>query len=164
MVIEAGVVAGYLVAWAVGKAKRVGGRLDAEADGAIDASLDRLHEVVEAKLGGHPALAELVTEAEAAGDAGEVDDLTREQVELALTAAAGEDDLFGKEITDLVARVRQAEQAAGSPVTAGHGSVVFTGNAEAKADNGGVAIGQVAGDVYIGQGAADPHKPGRLSQ
>ena len=66
VVIEAGVVTGYVIAWAVRKAKRVGGRLDAEADRVIDASLDRLHEVVAAKLGGHPALAELVEEAEAA--------------------------------------------------------------------------------------------------
>ncbi len=64
MVIEAGVVAGYVVAWALRKARRAGGRLDAEADGVIDASLDRLHEVVAAKLGGHPVLAELVEEAE----------------------------------------------------------------------------------------------------
>src|SRR5260221_7134951 len=52
MVIEAGVVAGYVIAWAVRKARRVGGRLDAEADGVIDAGLDRLHEVVAGELGG----------------------------------------------------------------------------------------------------------------
>jgi hypothetical protein len=54
-VIEAGLVAGYVIAWAVGKARRVGGRLDAEADQVIDASLDRLHEVVAGKLAGHPS-------------------------------------------------------------------------------------------------------------
>ena len=48
MVIEAGVVAGYVIAWAVRKARRVGGRLDSEADGVIDAGLDQLHEVVAA--------------------------------------------------------------------------------------------------------------------
>ena len=79
MVIEAGLAAGYVVAWALRKARRVGSRLDEEADGAIDASLDRLHEVVAARLGAHPALADLVEEAEAAGDGGEVSDLTRQQ-------------------------------------------------------------------------------------
>jgi hypothetical protein len=87
VVIEAGVVAGYVIAWAVRKVRRVGTRLDAEADGVIDAGLDQLHEVVAAKLSGHPVLAELVEEAQAAGDGGEVSDLTRQRVELELTAA-----------------------------------------------------------------------------
>ena len=65
MVIEAGVVAGYVIAWAVRKARRVAGRLDAEADEVIDAGLDRLHEAVVAKLGGHPVLEELDEEAAA---------------------------------------------------------------------------------------------------
>ena len=72
--------------------------------------MDRLHEAVEAKLGGHPVLAELVEEA-AAGD-GEVSDLTRQQMELALTAAARKDESFGQTVTELVARLREAEQAA----------------------------------------------------
>lgn len=67
MFIEAGVAAGYVIAWAVRKARRVGGRLDSEVDEVIDAGLDRLHEVVAAKLNGYPVLAELVEEAEAAG-------------------------------------------------------------------------------------------------
>jgi hypothetical protein len=160
VVIEAGMVVGYVIAWATRKAKRVGSRLDTEADEVIDASLDRLHEAVLAKLGGHPALAELVAEAGAAGDAGEVDDLTREQVELALLVAARKDDLFGQKILDLVACLREAEQAAGSAVTAGPGSAVFIGNVEAKADHGSIAFGQVAGDVHIDREAAGPRGPG----
>jgi hypothetical protein len=39
-----------VIAWVIRKARRLGGRLDAEADRVIDASLDRLHEVVSAKL------------------------------------------------------------------------------------------------------------------
>jgi hypothetical protein len=156
MIIEAGVVAAYLVAWAVRKVRRVGARLDAEADAVVDASLDRLHEVVVAKLGRHPALAELVEEAEAAGDGDEVSALTRQQVELALTAAAQKDNAFGQAVTELVVRIREAELAAGSPVTAGPGSVVFTGNAEAKAESGGFAFGQVGGGVHITQGPPDP--------
>ena len=52
MFIEAGVAVGYVIAWAVRKARRVGGRLDSEVDEVIDAGLDRLHEVVAAKLHG----------------------------------------------------------------------------------------------------------------
>ena len=159
MVIEAGVVAGYVIAWAVRKARRVGGRLDEEADTVIDASLDRLHEVVETKLGGHPVLAELVEEA--SGDDGAVSDLTRQQVELALTAAARKDDAFGQAVTELVTRLRGAEQAAGTTVIAGAGSTVFTGNAEARAESGGIAFGQVAGGVHISPAPTDPSQPGR---
>jgi hypothetical protein len=70
MVIEAGVVAGYLIAWAIRKARRVGDRLDKEADAAIDSSLDRLHEFVAERLGGHPALADMEEEATPGGREG----------------------------------------------------------------------------------------------
>jgi hypothetical protein len=158
VVIEAGVIAGYVIAWAVRKARRIGGGLDAEADAAIDAGLNRLHDVVADKLGGHPALTEL--EEEAAGD-GEVDELTRQQVELALTAAARKDKAFGQAVTELVSRLREAEQAAGRSVIAGAGSAVFTGDAHARAEGGGIAFGQVAGDVNLDRDRVDPPGPGR---
>jgi hypothetical protein len=73
VVIEAGVVAGYVVAWAVRKARRVAGRLEAEADSVIDAGLDKLHEVVADKLAGHPVLEDLDEEAAAtAAETGQV--------------------------------------------------------------------------------------------
>jgi hypothetical protein len=162
MVIEAGVVAGYVIAWAVRKVQRAAGRLDAEVDQVIDGGLDRLHELVAAKLGGHPVLAELVEEAEAGGDAGGVSDLTRRRVELELAAAAGKDDTFGRAVTELVDGLREAEQAAGRRVIAGPGSAIFTGNAQARADAGGIAIGQ-AGAVTISQGLPNPQSPGRDS-
>jgi hypothetical protein len=59
VVVEVGVVAGYVIAWAVRKARRAAGRIDDEADAVIDAGLDRLHEVVVARLAGHPAVAGL---------------------------------------------------------------------------------------------------------
>src|ERR1700735_4833114 len=111
VVIEAGVVAGYVVAWAVRKARRVAGRLDDEADEVIDAGLDRLHEVVAAKLEGYPVLEELGEEA--AAGAGRARERPRQQVELALTAAARMDEAFGQAVTELVAGLREAEQAAG---------------------------------------------------
>lgn len=148
MVVEAGLVAGYVIAWALRKARRAGGRLDAEVDAAMDVGLDRLHEVVTAKLGAHPVLDDV---AEEATDDGQVSELTRQQVELAVTAAARKDDTFGQAVTDLVAQVRAAEQAAGKSVVAGDGSRVFTGDAYTQATGGGVAFGQVGGDVHLGR-------------
>ena len=129
----------------------------------IDAGLDRLHEVVEAKLGGHPVLAELVEEADeaAASGAGQVSELTCQQVELALAAAARKDDLFGQVVTDLVGRLREAERASGRVVASGEGSAVFTGDAHAEAKDGGIAFGQVVGGVQMYQDPPGPPRPGR---
>jgi hypothetical protein len=128
VVIEAGVVAGYVIAWAVRKARHAAGRLDAEMDGVVEAVLDRLHEVVAARLGADPALDDLGEEA-AAGQ-GQVSELTRQRVELAVTAAARKDDEFGQAVTGLVARLRAAEQAVGVSVVAGAESRIFTGGRE----------------------------------
>jgi hypothetical protein len=156
VVIEAGVITGYVIAWAVRKVRRAGNRLDATTDTVVDGLLDRLDGVVTGRLGGHPVLAELVEEA--GSDGGDVSDLTRQQVELALTAAAAKDDEFGQEITDLLAQVQEAEQTSGTPVITGP---VFTGDAYALADNDGIAFGQVGGDVNLNQGPAGPSGPGR---
>ncbi|MFI9602753.1 hypothetical protein ACIHCX_23385 [Streptomyces sp. NPDC052043] len=162
MVIEAGVVAGYVIAWAVRKARRATGRLDAEADGIIDAGLDRLHTAVVDKLGAHPALDDLAEEA--AADEGQVSELTRQQVELAVTAAARKDDTFGQQVTELVAQLQAAEKSGGTSVVAGAGSAVFTGNTQASGN--GIAFGQVGGDVHVDRGTVgeqppDPSEPGR---
>jgi hypothetical protein len=111
VVIEASVVAGYVIAWVARKARRVGGRLDGEVDAVVDAGLDRLRTAVVAKLGTDPVLADL--EEEATVEGGQVSELTRQRVELAITAAARKDDGFGQAVTDLVAQLRAAEQASG---------------------------------------------------
>lgn len=154
MVLEAGVAAGYVVAWAVRKARRAGGRLDAEADAVIDAGLDRLHEVVAAKLAGHPVLTELVEEAEAGG---EVTELTRQQVELAIAAAARRDEAFAQAAAELIGQLQEA----GQIVIAGRGPTVFTGNVHVRAEGRGIAVGQVGGDVNVGLDLPDPPGPGR---
>ncbi|MFF3918370.1 hypothetical protein ACFYZB_33715 [Streptomyces sp. NPDC001852] len=163
MVVEAGVVAGYVVAWVLRKARRVAGGVDAEVDSVLDAGLEQLHAVVAAKLGAHPVLDDLAEEGRA-GD-GEISELTRQQVELAVTAAALKDDEFGRTVTGLVARVRAAERDLGGSVVAGAGSAVFTGDAHAEASGGGIAFGQVGGDVHVDRGAdgggLDPFGPGR---
>ena len=161
MVIEAGVVTGYLIAWAVSKARRAA---DGLVDPSIDAGLGKLRAVVAAKLGAHPALDDLAEEA--ATDEGEVSELTRQQVELAVTAAALKDDEFGQAVTELVAQLRAAEQASGISVVTGAGSAVFTGDAHAQASGDGFAFGQVAGNVHMDRGPAegerpDPSEPGR---
>lgn len=162
VVIEASVVAGYVIAWAVRKARRAAGRMDGEVDAVIDAGLDKLHGVVAAKLGAHPALEDLAEEA-SEGE-GQVSELTRQQVELAVTAAARKDDEFGRAVTELLAQVRTAEQTTGVAVVAGAGARVFTGDARADARDGGIAFGQVAGDVHTGdagRSGLDPSAPGR---
>ncbi|AGS73926.1 hypothetical protein [Streptomyces collinus] len=163
MVIEAGVVAGYVIAWAVRKARRAAGPVDAVVDTAIDASLDRLHTTVAAKLGAHPVLDDLAEEA--ATEEGQVSELTRQQVELAVTAAARKDDVFGQTVSELVAQLQAAETAGGTSVVTGGGSRVFTGDAHAQASGNGIAFGQIAGDVNMDGSAAgqrpDPSGPGR---
>ena len=146
-----------------------GGRLDVESD-AVDADLDRLHEVVAARLAGHPVLAELVQEAAACG---EVSELTRQQMELALTAAARKDEAFGQTVTELVNQLRAAEQAVGQTVIINRGSTVLAGDAHARAEYGGIAFGQVGGNVHVGRdpvgppilrpgpGSPGPYDPGR---
>lgn len=164
MVIEAGVATGYLIAWVVRKARRAAGRLDATIDASMDAELDKLDAMVAAKLGAHPVLEDLAEEA--SSEDGQVSELTRQQVELALTAAARKDDEFGQAVTELVAQIRAAEQASVASVAAGIGSRVFTGDAHAEAHDGGIAVGQVGGDVIVNRGTEgaqqpNPQVPGR---
>lgn len=159
-VVEAGVIAGLVAGWAVRKARRAAGRADATVDAVIDAGADRLHEVVLAQLGA-PVQQDLAVEA--ASESGQVSELTRQQVELAVTAAARRDEQFARVVTDLLAQVRDAERAAGGQVLAGAGSTVFTGDATATATDGGFAVGQ-AGTVNVGEagwGGPDPQAPGR---
>ncbi|MFJ9729354.1 hypothetical protein ACIRP3_42115 [Streptomyces sp. NPDC101209] len=156
--IEAGVVAGYVIAWAVRKARRAAGRLDAEADAIVDAGLKRLHTAVAAKLGAHPALEELAEEA--ATDEGRVSELTRQQVELAVTAAARKDDEFGQAVTELVAQLQVAEKASGASVVAGAESSVFTGDAHVHASGNAIGFGQVGGHVRVDRGVPNEERPG----
>jgi hypothetical protein len=160
--IETGLVAGYVIAWTVRKARRVAGRLDDEADAVIDGGLDRLHEMVAARLDNHPVLAELVQEAQqAALNDGEVSAATRQQVEKALDAAAREDQSFGQAVTKLAAWLRETQQSA-EQKTPRRETAIFAGDVRAKADRGGIAFGQVVGDVYLARETENPLQPGRL--
>ncbi|SEG57145.1 hypothetical protein SAMN05216223_106321 [Actinacidiphila yanglinensis] len=60
------VAVGYVFAWLVRKARRVGGRADADVDRGLDAAMNRLHDPVSRKLGADPALERAAEEAQQA--------------------------------------------------------------------------------------------------
>src|SRR4051812_13378481 len=101
MVIEAGLVAGYMMAWLVRKAQRGANRLDATVDTAMDLSLAKLHELVVTKLGADPALEKLEQET-SEGDQDTVLARTRDRVALSIEEAAEQDDEFASQVTALV--------------------------------------------------------------
>lgn len=107
-------VAGYLVAWGVRKLKRVGNRLDEEADEVVDTGLDRLHDAIAAKLGTDPALVKLEAEV---SQGLEPNDRTLRRVQDAVEDAVEEDPGFGTVIEALLARLEEARD--GAPSVAG---------------------------------------------
>ncbi|WP_231956749.1 MULTISPECIES: chromosome partitioning protein [unclassified Actinoplanes] len=158
-VVEASVVAGMVIAWAVRKARKAAGRADETVDAAIDAGAGRLHDLVLSRLGG-PVQEDLAEEA--ASESGQVSELTRQQVELAVAAAARRDETFAETVTDLLEQLRQADRAAGTHISAAPGSAVFIGDVTATAYDDATAIGQ-AGTVNIGDRLGerpDPTQPG----
>jgi hypothetical protein len=70
------VAVGFLIAWAVGKARRAGKQLDGVADQVVDASAVRLRDVLLRKLGGDSAVQRLQLEAAEGGD---VSDRTKQR-------------------------------------------------------------------------------------
>lgn len=148
--VGAEIVVGYLIAWAVRKVKLVGRRLDGEVDDTLNASLDRLHEVVQKKLGNDAALAELEQEAT---DAGEVSDLTRQRVELAIRAAELKDAAFVRLLEDALAELT-SHRGASNALAVGERSTAVGGNAEISAKNSSAAA-LTMGDVTL-----SPPKPG----
>ena len=95
---------GYLFAWAVRKARRVAGRADAEVDQALEAGMDRLHDVVVSRLGSEPALERVIQEA--ASDLAEPTQRTRQRLQLALEDAAEHDTVFAEALRQAVEQVR----------------------------------------------------------
>lgn len=157
MVIEAGLVTGYVIAWAVSKGRRAAGRVDAEVDAVLDAGLDRLHATVASRLGEHPALDDLADEA--TSPEGQVSELTRQQLELAITAAVRRDDEFGRHLTEDLIRVQAVEKEAGRSVVAGPASTVFSGDAHPQASGHGIAFGQVGGNAIVNRDSEGNSKP-----
>jgi hypothetical protein len=146
VVVGLELVVGWLAAWAWGKARRVAGRADAEVDRALDAGMDRLHELVSGKLGDDPALARLEDEAGQDLEAVSASPRTRQRVELALAEAVESDTDFAARLAELVAQLRQAGVASPEVTT-----VTAANTGPAVATRGGVAVsGAVGGDVSTG--------------
>jgi len=157
-VVEVALVTGYLIAWAWRKARRVGAGLDKEVDQAVDAGLDRLHDLVSAKLGADPALEKLQGEAAATGGA---TDRTQRRVEDAVAEAAEEDTTFAGALEAILGELAVSAPAAGV-IAGGDRSAAVGGNAEVRADRGSAAA-LTMGDVTLGAPPPDPTKPGRSS-
>ncbi|MGW4563232.1 hypothetical protein ACWEN3_12745 [Streptomyces sp. NPDC004561] len=103
---------GYLFAWAVRKAQRVAGRADGEVDRALDAGMDRLHDLVSRKLGNDSALHRLTEEAASGRES--PSDRTRQRVLLALEEADETDSGFAADLEQAVAHLQSLAPASGS--------------------------------------------------
>jgi hypothetical protein len=147
-------VAGYLVAWAVSKARRVGRQLDEDTDLVLDASLDRLHDLVVTKLGDDPALARLEGEA---AESGEVSERTRRRVADAVAEAAESDEEFSASLLGLIEALEHDRPGGEGAAASGTRSALVIGNVDVKAEDTSAAA-LTMGDVTFG--AAVPFKPG----
>jgi hypothetical protein len=155
MMIDFEIAVGLLIAWAVRKVGRIGRRVNAEVNHVLDASLDRLHDLVVAKLSGDPALEKLQTEAEKSGAVGT---RTQVRVRMALEEAAAQDPAFAAELQAAVVQV-QAAQLGGERAAAGEHGIAVAGGM--RATNRGVAVGGVTGgSVSVGE----PRDPPRSTR
>lgn len=147
------IAVGYVFAWLVGKARRVAGRADAEVDRGLDAGMDRLHELVSAKLGDDPAL-ERARE-EAAAGLEEPSQRTRQRLELSLEDAAERDSGFAEAVEQAVKELQATLAASASGVSVSGGGQAIGGNVSIHAEGGSAAALRM-GDVSFG----NPSKPG----
>ncbi len=143
------VVVGFLIAWAVGKVRRAGQQLDGVADQVVDASAERLRDVVLRKLGTDSAVERLQVEASQPDG---VSDRTQQWVTLALEEAVEQDTDFAAELKSALAEAEKNGVVAMSGGTVVSGPVTASGH--------GIAIGAVARDANIKQ-APDPRQPDR---
>lgn len=130
------IVVGFLVAWAAGKAKRVAKRADGVVNEVLDAGVDRIREIVTAKLGGDPALAQLRLEVAEKGD---VSPRTQARVQLALEEAADQDPQFAEQLRTAISQV--------DPAVANEAAIHISQSV--SGDVGGSNV-QVAGNVGAG--------------
>jgi len=98
---------GYLFAWAVRRARPVAERATEEVDQALAAGMDRLHDVVAARLGPDPALQRVAEEAGSGLE--EPTERTRRRLTDSLEDAAERDPEFAAALAEAVAGVRAAE-------------------------------------------------------
>jgi hypothetical protein len=155
MMVGLDLVVGYLAAWAVRKARRAGESLDHDTDLVLDSWLERLHDLVAAKLGAGAPLEILDAEAEKSG---EVSDQARQLVATALAEAADRDQDFATRVARFVTEMQRG--GLGGVATGGTVRAAAVGGvAEIRADRGSAAA-LTMGDVRIGV-PPDPPAPGR---
>ncbi|MFJ3804043.1 hypothetical protein ACIPSJ_48175 [Streptomyces sp. NPDC090088] len=99
-------VAAAAVAYLVRKAGRVGRRADEEVNHALDEGMDRLHELIQEKLGADPVLDRLTEQAET----GAVTERTERRAALAVADAAEADGEFATRLRELVMVLQQQEE------------------------------------------------------
>jgi hypothetical protein len=133
-----------LVAWSVGKARRAARQADEIVDDVIDIGLEKVHDVVLAKLGDDDAMAKLELEAAATAD---VSTRTRERVAVSLADAIDGDPDFAEALAAAIREWRPLPgqvQVTGQSVSGTvHGSNIMIG-------------GSVGGSIHIGAEARVP--------
>ncbi|MFJ9822755.1 hypothetical protein ACIRSU_00045 [Streptomyces sp. NPDC101160] len=102
------IAVGYIFAWLLRKAGRVGQRADGEVDRALEAGMDRLHEAVSRRLGEDPALQRAGQEVREGR--GELSARTRRRLLDSLEDAAEHDGEFAALINRLVAELDSLQQ------------------------------------------------------
>ncbi|MFF2629111.1 hypothetical protein ACFVUN_25485 [Kitasatospora griseola] len=144
-----------MFAWAVRKARRVGGQADAEADYVLDRAMEKVHGVVVRRFGPGGEVERLEQEADAGQ--GEPSVVTRRNIVAGLAEAVAHDTVFARELQEAVQAFEEAKRAA-APERLGAYGLTVSGNQTSRADHGSMAGGiiHVERDVNLG----NPHKPG----
>lgn len=140
------IAVGYVFAWAVRKLRRVAGPADQLVDEALDATVERVYDVVTARLGVNAPPLEGVEE-EAAAGAVELSEDSRTFLRLALEREANRDAGFAAQLAEAVEAAQAAEAQHGPLVATGKG-IVVGGNVDIKAEDGSMAALQM-GDVHF---------------
>ncbi|MGY0233205.1 hypothetical protein [Longispora urticae] len=138
------------MAYLLAKWRRVSGRADGEVDRALDVGMDRLHDMIGAKLGDDTALAKLEAEAVL----GPEKPRTRQWLETVIIDAAETDDAFAENLRQEV-QALQRQDVRGT-VSSGDHSVNAGGNVSISSSGSGVAAGVIHGSVTPG----NPTQPG----
>jgi hypothetical protein len=120
-------VVGYLSAWAVRKARRVGDRVDGSVDQVLDILMDRLDTIVRDRIGAAPAIIQF--EEEAAN--GSATSVTSREAEVAIADAVSADEQFGYRLRALTDEIRAAatpQQVAVYAKSSGHAKMPVLGS------------------------------------
>lgn len=147
------IAAGYLFSWLVRKARRAAGQADKAVDQILDAELDRLHELVDRKLGMDPALERVKQEVQSGQK--ELSEVGQQWLTLALQARAEEDPGFGAALWQVLERLAAVSGEPGPPAPSAAGGVAVGGNVAVHAEDGSVAAVKIEGGLTV-----NPRMPG----